>query len=161
MIGKYISSPLHYNPSIVLMASVRQQSYTGEKKHFYLKSLSIKLFEHISIMSVFISLAQSVMKMLLITLICATTGFYKTSVLTLEDWTTASRSNLTLVKLHWFTPDEDLSKKAQLNVFFAIVKYCNILSILPTMSPLWDTTQVDETCLFPIPAMCVDTFSSK
>lgn len=58
------------------MASVRQQSYTREKKHFYLKSLSVKFFERISIMSVFISLAQSVMKMLLITLICATIGFH-------------------------------------------------------------------------------------
>ena len=98
------------------MASVRpgycaQQSYTGEKKHFYLNSLSIKFFEHISIMSVFISLAQSVMKVLLITLICATMSFYKTSVLTLKNWATASRNNLALVNLGRFTPDEDLTKK--------------------------------------------------
>lgn len=69
--------------------------------------------------------------------------------LTLEDLTKASRSNLTLVKLHWFTPDEDLSRKAQLSVFFAIEECCNTLSLLPTVSPLSDTTQVDETRLFP------------
>lgn len=104
------------------MASVRpgycaQQSYTGEKKHFYLNSLSIKFFEHISITSVFISLAQSVMKILLITLICATMSFYKKRVFTLENWTTASRNNLAFVKLHQFTPHEDLTKKKVSSVF--------------------------------------------
>lgn len=48
-----------------------------EKNHFYLHSLSLWFFEHISIMPVFISLAQSVMKIRLITLICATRSFYK------------------------------------------------------------------------------------
>lgn len=116
------------------MASVRpgycaQQSYTGEKKeHFYLNSLSIKFFEHISIMSVFISLAQSVMKILLITLICATTSFYKTSVLTLENWATASRNNLALVNLDRFTPDEDLTKKRSARCF---LPSCEILQHTP------------------------------
>ncbi|PKU32622.1 solute carrier family 25 member 48 [Limosa lapponica baueri] len=53
---------------------------------------------------------KSVMKILLITLICATMSFYKTSVLTLENWATASRNNLALVDLDRFPPDEDLTE---------------------------------------------------
>lgn len=105
-------------------------SHTQEKKKktCLFKFFVNKIFEHISIMSVFISLAQSVMKIFLITLICANMSFYKTSVLTLENWETASGKNLALVKLHQFTPDEDLTKKTSAQCFLC---NCEILQHSP------------------------------